>query len=43
MQPLSQCRFDVGPPSATLAQHQYDIGSTYRVLRDVTVDRVHQI
>ena len=28
---LNQCWFDVGPPSATLAQHQTNIGPTSRV------------
>ena len=28
---LAQCWFDAGPPLTTLGQHQYGIGSTYRV------------
>ena len=28
---LNQCRFDVSPPSTTLAQHQINIGSRSRV------------
>ena len=32
---LNHCWFDVGPASATLGQHQTNIGSTYRVHWDV--------